>query len=134
MKLSLASNYALRALVHLAKENRDRFVPSHAIAEANGTPEQFQSKILKPLVVAGILYSIQGPHGGFRLTRRPEDISMLEVVEILEGPVRGWAAPAGAPEAAAINKRLDAECEKVAEIMRKRLRKVTIKDLAGKAT
>ena len=132
MKLSRSSSYALLALVHLARGAPDQSVPSHVIAQADGTPDRFLLKILKPLVVGRILYSVKGPNGGYRLARAPEKISVLEVVEAVDGPLRGEAPTVGMGDAAALDQRLDAECQKVAELVRGQLRKVSIQNLAGK--
>jgi Rrf2 family protein len=133
MKLSLASNYALHALVHLAKHEPDQLVPSHVIARGNGTPKRFLLKVLKPLVTAGILQAVKGPHGGYRLARRPEDISVLDVIETVDEPIRGQV-PIMGTGATALDKRFDAVCQKVAEGVRGILRKLSIQDLAGKLT
>jgi Rrf2 family protein len=133
MKLSRASSYALHALVHVARGAPDQSVPSHIIAQANGTPNQFLLKILKPLVDARILHSVKGPNGGYRLARAPEKISVLEVVEAVDGSIRGQAPTAAGEGGAVFDKRLDAECQKVAELMRGQLQKVSVKDLAGRA-
>jgi Rrf2 family protein len=50
-------------------------------------PEDFLAKILKTLVDQGLVKSARGPHGGYALGRRPADISFLDVIEAVEGPV-----------------------------------------------
>src|SRR5437762_10107134 len=91
MKLSLASSYALRAVGHLAALKDNQGLASHEIAKAQGIPERFILKLLKPLVSAGVLFSLRGPHGGYRLARLPANISLLEVLEAVDGPIRGRA-------------------------------------------
>jgi Rrf2 family protein len=132
MKLSRTSSYALHALVHLARSKADQYVPSHVIAQADGIPDRFLLKILKVLVTGGFLHSVKGPNGGYRLAQVPAKISVLEVVEAVDGPIRGAAPTVGTAAAAALDQRLDAECQKVAELARGQLRKVSIMDLAGK--
>jgi Rrf2 family protein len=132
MKLSLASSYALRAVVHLAQGKSDQSVPSHVIAHSGGMPERFLVKLLKSLVNADILHSIKGSHGGFRLAHTPEDISVLDVIEAVDGPIRSQVPTTAGSGNAIIDKRLDAVCQKVAELVRGILRKVSITDLAGK--
>ena len=61
MKLSRASSYAIAALAYLAREKPDAPVPSTRCARAEGIPERFLLKILRPLVNAGILRSVRGP-------------------------------------------------------------------------
>src|SRR5258708_958355 len=68
-------------------------VASHTIAREHGIPERFLLKVLNPLVSAGILSSLKGPHGGYRLARTASDITLLEVIEAVEGTIRGEAPP-----------------------------------------
>jgi Rrf2 family protein len=131
MKLSNASGYALRALVYLARHGEGRLLPSAAIAEAEGLPTKFLRKVLKPLVGAGVLESVRGPGGGFRLARPAKSITLLEVVVAVQGPVRGEAPPVGtSAEARRFDGQLQATCEKAAETVRKQLRRVSLADLA----
>jgi Rrf2 family protein len=57
------------------------------IAEAKGIPKSFLAKILQKLVDAKIVKSFKGMKGGFQLVKKPVDISLLDVVEAIEGPV-----------------------------------------------
>src|SRR5438552_15997841 len=91
MRLTRASSYALHALAHMAALKRDVPMPSHIIAQKRGIPERFLLKVLKPLVSARILLSIKGPHGGYRLALPARDISLLQVPEAVDGPLRGYA-------------------------------------------
>ena len=95
MKLTRASNYALQALAYLVDQPQDKSVASHIIAEAEGIPERFLLKVLQPLVSVGVLRSIKGPNGGYRLARTPKQVSLLEVVEAVDGPIRGLAPAVG---------------------------------------
>src|SRR5947209_19341605 len=89
MKLTRASSYALHAVVHMAVQKIDKPVASHHIADARGIPERFLLKVLKPLVSARVLDSVKGPHGGYKLRKQPSDITMLDIVEAVDGPIRG---------------------------------------------
>jgi Rrf2 family protein len=132
MKLSKVSGYAVRALAHLARHGDGRLLASAAIAEAEGLTEGFLVKVLRPLVKTGVLYSVRGPNGGCRLARHAKGITLLEVVEAVQGPVRGEAPPVGvAPEGRRIDQRLQAACEKAAWLTRERLRRVSLADLAA---
>ena len=130
MKLTRASGYALAALAYLAREKPEAPVASHDMAaRANGIPEKFLLKILRRLASVGILRSIRGPNGGYRLAHAPKDITLLEVVEAVDGPIRGLAEPVGDGEGRALDKRLQAVCEEAAAA-RQRLAKVTLAELA----
>ena len=90
MKLTRAAAYAFLACHHLSKQaDPTKPVPSHLIAADQGIPERFLLKVLKPLVTAGVLASVKGPHGGYRFARPPGKVSMLEIIEAVEGPIRG---------------------------------------------
>ena len=130
MKLTRASSYALQALVHLAREAPDTPVASHVVAEARGTPERFLLKVLKPLVDLGVLKSVKGPHGGYRLAKPAKAITLLEVVEAVDGPIRGDAPPVGKGAAATFDRRLQEVCDGAAVLARERFGKVTLAELA----
>lgn len=78
--LSKTSQYALRAVLHLARPPVARRVSATEIAEALGVPANYLSKILHSLGRAGILTSERGPHGGFALARRPEAIALADIL------------------------------------------------------
>jgi Rrf2 family protein len=130
MRFTSACVHALRALVHLARHQGGGFVPSGTIADAGGLSGRFLTTAMKPLVSAGVLLSEKGPTGGFRLALPARSITLLDVVEAVEGPVRGQAIPVAGGEGALLDARLQEVCEGVAEVVRRRLRRVTVADLA----
>lgn len=132
MKLTRAASYAVHALVFMAGQKHNKPMASHNVAHARGIPERFLLKVLKPLVSARILLSIKGPNGGYRLAKAPNDISLLDVLEAVDGPIRGQASFARDETDGALNKRLDNICNQAAEQVRKQLSKVKISELAGK--
>ena len=87
MKLSRTVAYAVRATLQLAQSESDRPVPCSKLAAEGNMPERFLLQILRNLVTHGILRSTRGVDGGYALTRRPEDISLLDVIEAIEGPL-----------------------------------------------
>ncbi len=132
MKLTSATRYALRALTHLARHGDGRLPASAAVAEAEGLPEKFLVKVLLPLVRAGVLESLRGTQGGYRLARPAKGITLREVVQAVDGPVQGEVPPVGADAGGRrFDARLRAACEKAAEAVRERLRRVRLADLAG---
>jgi Rrf2 family protein len=82
--------------MHLAREGDGRPVFSHAAAQAGGIPEKRRLRVLRPLVTARVLRSLKGRHGGYRLARPAQDVTRLEVIEAVDGPIRGDAPPVGA--------------------------------------
>jgi len=132
MKLTRASSYALHAVSFMAGQKKDSPVASHNIAQARGIPERFLLKVLKPLVSAQILHSIKGPNGGYRLARPANHVTMLEVVEAVDGPIRGNAPMNHDYPGNSVNKRLDQVANQVADQVRKQLSRVKVSDLAVK--
>lgn len=133
MKLTRAVLYALQALVDMAGREQGRPVASHVVAEAQGVPERFLLKVLKPLVGAGILRSIKGPNGGYQLSKVPKDITLLDIVEAIDGPVRGhipFTHERG--KKGALESRLEHLYSDIAEQNRKQMQKVRLSELVGK--
>jgi Rrf2 family protein len=132
MKLTRAASYGVHAVAYLATQDRNQPVASHVIAQVQRIPERFLLKVLKPLVSAGVLYSIKGPNGGYRLAKPPRDVSILDVIEAVDGPIRGNASTTSEERNGALNKRLDAICSQSAEQVRRYLEKVSMAELAAK--
>jgi Rrf2 family protein len=128
MKLTRASSYALHAVAFMAVQKHDRPIASHNIAQARGIPERFLLKVLKPLVSARVLLSIKGPNGGYRLAKKPDDITMLEVLEAVDGPIRGQA-PFSEESNGPLNHKLENICKQSADGVRKQLERVRVADL-----
>ncbi len=129
MKLTRASSYALHAVAYMATQKTDKPIASHHIAQARGIPERFLLKVLKPLVSCRVLLSVKGPNGGYRLAKTPSDISMLEILEAVDGPIRGQAPFTDKEVDGNLNRKLEHICKQTAEQMRKHLEKVRISDL-----
>ena len=132
MKLTRATTYSLRAVVAMAAQQDGQVVASHLTALAHDIPEKFLLKVLHPLAKAGILYSVKGPNGGYRLARPANEITMLEIVEAVDGPIRGQAPVNPKNPNTPMDQRLDQVCNSIAEAMRKQLGKVKMSELATK--
>jgi Rrf2 family protein len=87
MRLSRKSDYALRAVRYLSNLSADRLGSINSVSEAESIPREFLAKILKDLTRGGILVSYQGVTGGYRLARRPREISFLDVIETIDGTI-----------------------------------------------
>jgi Rrf2 family protein len=116
----------------MAAQKNNVAVASHHIAKARGIPERFLLKVLKPLVSAQILHSIKGPNGGYRLARPAGDLTMLEVVEAVDGPIRGSAPLNHNGTGSPLGKRLEQVTTQVADQTRKQLSRIKVADLATK--
>lgn len=87
MRLTTKSEYALLAAIDLAVASNDGPTSARAIADRREVPLKFLEQILHSLRQAGIVRSIRGAHGGFVLAQNPEDLTVLDVVEAVEGPL-----------------------------------------------
>ncbi len=87
MNITTKSKYAVRALVELAQRPTNQPVPLVTIAEARGIPTQFLEQLFAALRRAGILQSFRGVHGGYSFSRPAESVTVLEIVETLDGPI-----------------------------------------------
>jgi Rrf2 family transcriptional regulator, cysteine metabolism repressor len=90
------SPYAVRALAELARRGGGSPVPIGEIARAREIPPQFLEGLFATLRRAGILQSQRGVKGGYQFSRAPRDVTVLEVVELLEGELSP-EAPANGP-------------------------------------
>ncbi len=87
MQLSRKSDYALRAVMHFAGLPKGELASIGEVAKAQSIPREFLAKILKDLTWAGILVSFQGVTGGYRLARPGREVSFLDVIEAMDGPI-----------------------------------------------
>jgi Rrf2 family cysteine metabolism transcriptional repressor len=87
MKLTSRTEYALLALVYLARQAPETFTSVEAIATAQGIPSKFLEQILLLLKRGKFLNSLKGQHGGYRLAKTPAEITVAEIVRLLDGPI-----------------------------------------------
>lgn len=88
LKISEAASIALHAMIELAK-NQDKFVSVKEIAAKLDVSANHLSKVMQRLTKAGLIESIKGFNGGFKLSVKPEKISFLEIYEIFDGKLKG---------------------------------------------
>lgn len=80
-------DYSVRAVLDLARHYEGGRRKARQIAVNKDIPRQYLPQILAPLVRAGLIDAFAGPDGGYRLSREPSKVNLLEVVEAAEGPV-----------------------------------------------
>ena len=85
MKISTRGRYGLRALVELAACGEDACMPLRTIAERHGMSEYYLEQLFSPLKKAGIVKSVRGARGGYKLSQKAEDITAGDVMRVLEG-------------------------------------------------
>ena len=85
MKLSTRARYGTRALLDLASHQGNKPVQLKDIASRQNISLHYLEHIIAPLVGAGIVRSIRGVHGGLQMMKRPYELKLSEVVQLLEG-------------------------------------------------
>lgn len=98
MTLSQKCQYAVRAVLELARRHRQGAVPAREVAASQGIPQRFLEVILNELRPTGLVASRRGPRGGYRLARDPREITVGQVIRLIDGPldpVRTDAVAAG---------------------------------------
>lgn len=85
MQITLESDYAVRIVSCLVK-NEGRRLDAKTISDSTGVTLRFALKILRNLVSSGIVTSYKGSNGGYELKKAPSEITMLDVIETVEGP------------------------------------------------
>jgi Rrf2 family protein len=94
MLLSQTAEYALRAIVVLAADMRSAWT-TQAIAAKTLVPQDYLNKVLQPLTRAGLVTAQRGRNGGFMLTRSPEEVSVLDVISVVDPLQRIKRCPLG---------------------------------------
>lgn len=87
MQITRQADYALRAMLYLARLETNERAATSKIAEEQEIPPSFLAKIISQLSIAGLIHTSRGAHGGVSLARKPSEISLLEVVEAIDGPI-----------------------------------------------
>jgi Rrf2 family protein len=87
MEITHQADYALRTVMYLAKQTHGQRVSTAQIAAANGIPVSFLTKIIYQLALARIIQTSRGAGGGVWLSRSVEELSVLDVLEAVDGPI-----------------------------------------------
>lgn len=87
MKLSTKGRYGLRAMLELAFNAEEGPRTNHVIAERQEISERYLEQMLIPLKQSGLIKSLRGSQGGYVLGRAPQDISVGDILRVLEGPL-----------------------------------------------
>jgi Rrf2 family protein len=128
MKLSRTVAYALQATLQLARSESGVPVPCSRLAADGKMPERFLLQILRNLVAHGILASTRGVEGGYTLERAPEEISLLELIEAIDGPMNP-ALPVNEGLSPESKTKLESAMSEVTARARRELEAVKLADL-----
>jgi len=87
MGLTQKTEYAIRGMLYVSRLENGQSAPLDVIASEMNVPRSFLAKIFQALVKTGLIKSSRGVGGGFALARPPEQITLCEIVEAMEGPI-----------------------------------------------
>lgn len=87
LKLTKKIDYGLMAIAYIAWNNGERVVNTKEIAEVYSIPVELLAKILQRMVKGGLITSLSGPKGGYSLSVSPSDITVAQIIEVVEGNI-----------------------------------------------
>jgi Rrf2 family protein len=87
MRITVESGCAIRIILFLSLRGVNNKTGAKMISENENIPIRFTLKILRKLKIAGLVCSYRGQSGGYALIKEPKDVSMREVIEIIDGPI-----------------------------------------------
>lgn len=87
MRITIECDYALRIVLYLAKIGMENKTDASTIAETQKIPQRFSAKILRKLTMAKVIKSFKGVKGGYSLVKPPNEIALLDIVEIIDGKI-----------------------------------------------
>ena len=129
MNLSQSVTYGMIAMGYIAKQPDAPWVLTEEISDQYNLPNAFLLKIMNQLAHAGLLRGKRGPHGGFSLAQPAKEISLLEIIEAVEGPGNKFhdIAEQAKEQRFAVN--MEAICTKAADQARAILKKAKLSAL-----
>ncbi len=88
MQITRQADYAVRAVLYLCRLGPNQRAATSTVAQEQHIPPSFLAKIISQLAIAGLLHTSRGARGGVALARDPKDITLLEVIEAIDGPIQ----------------------------------------------
>jgi Rrf2 family protein len=133
LRISRASTYAVLATIQLSESPASPPVPCSQLAQLGDMPERFLLQVLRNLVNEGVLKSTRGVDGGYRLAKPLSQITLLEIVEAIDGPIQP-ELPQIAGLTPQSQRRLTEALGDIADDTKKRLAGLTLAQLKPAAT
>jgi Rrf2 family protein len=87
MQITRQADYAIRAVMYISKLGTGQRAATSQVAQEQNIPPSFLAKIISQLSIAGLLHTSRGARGGVMLARAADEISLLDVVEAIDGPI-----------------------------------------------
>lgn len=131
MRISRSAEYALIAVGYIAGNHKDGAILATRISNEYGISVEYLLKILQQLVRADVLRSKRGPHGGFFLARPAEHITLLQLVEAVDGPLTGDLSLSELTGGAPFSLKMEAVCKKAVEDVRAVLGSASLSSFIG---
>ncbi len=132
MKLSLAAEFAVRGVLVLAGEDSPEPVNLDTICNRRDLPKQYLAKIFGLLARADIVTPVRGKHGGYLIARPLDKITVLEIIEAVEGPIILNLCQHAPPKCDHTGCALRSVWTELQKIFREKLGGVTLQDCVGK--
>lgn len=131
MRISRSTSYALVAVGYVANNYREGAVLASRISKEYDIPLEYLLKILQQLVRANVLRSKRGPRGGFFLARSAESITLLEIIEAVDGPLMGHMHLAEQTNNAPFSMKMEEICRKATEEIKVIYEKARLSKMLG---
>ena len=135
MRVSLRATYGIMAAVDLAMHLGTAPVQAKSIARRQAIPARFLEQVLHGMKKAGLVFSLRGAQGGYVLSRKPSEVSIVEILEALDGPLLPFSGGAfSGAQARRLSKPellLGKVWEQVYQAERQVLKAISVEELAG---
>lgn len=131
MKISRSTGYALVAVGYIAQNYKEGAVLAARISKEYNIPLEYLLKILQQLVRANVLRSKRGPRGGFFLARPAESITLLEIIEAVDGPLMSHLHLAEQTNNAPFSMKMEQVCRQATEEVREIYNKARLSKMLG---
>ena len=115
IKMNITVSYALAATAYIAENYQDGLVLSARISKEYDIPKAYLLRILQHLVKAQVLTGKRGPRGGFTLARDPKEITMLQIIEAVDGSLMGSQYMTGQEHSLDFTRKMGSVCTKAIE-------------------
>ena len=129
MNLGMMESYGLIAIGYIAKQAEGSWVSAEEISKEFDIPNAVMVKVMQQYVRAGVLQSKRGPLGGFSLAKPAKEISLLEIIEAVDGPVKNSTEIAEMAKKQRFAVKMEATCNKAADQAMAILEKAKLSDL-----
>ena len=132
MRLTTSSEYALSALLYIARRPDKGYIPLYRITEAQKLPFKYLERIMHVMCRAEIVSSLKGQHGGYKLARPTNRISVAQIIRLLDGalaPVKSVSVHFYKPTVIEKEKKLTKLMRDIRDHISDKLEKTTLEDL-----